>query len=159
MRISGEGRGGRGRAQVGGGERVRGEKEPQHHTDVPGCTVWSWSPGVGARCKLVGISTSAPPGPSRYAVLECTCDLVCISPCMHFTLCSHTLLSQVASTVTTTMPRPRHNLKDVSRRVMHRIIGRVGIIGRMTVPILTCFFFQDVNVSSLDYLAPVRAII
>ena len=98
MRISGEGRGGRGRAIVtgrrgagggeeresegggeegggergrvagiqrgtqkwggwggqrerwrwGGGGRIR-ESEPQQHTYVPGCTVWSWSPGVAAR--------------------------------------------------------------------------------------------------------------
>ena len=47
----------------------------------------------------------------------------------------------------------------VGRIVRVGRIGRVGIIGRMTVPILTCFFFQDANVSSLDYLAPVRPII
>ena len=134
--------------------------------------------GAGAlelQLVTVGISTSTRPGPSWYAVLECTCNLVCISSCVHFTLCSHTLLSQVASAVTTTAPR-RHGLATASRTcqdkccnaivralegtlhdfeiwILGRIgrvgligrvgrIGRVGIIGRMTVPILTCFFFR-----------------
>ena len=37
-------------------------------------------------------------------------------------------------------------------------VVRVGRIGRTTVPILI-FFLQEVNVSSLDYLASVLAII
>ena len=85
------------------------ESEPQQHTFVPGCTVWG---ALELQLVTVGISTRTPPGPRRYAVLECTCNLVCISSCVHFTLCSHTLLSQVASAVTTTAsaPRPRHGL-------------------------------------------------
>ena len=112
--------GGRGRYGDGG---EGGELESQS----PNNTLMSLvaQSGAGAlelQLVAVGISNSTRPGPSWYAVLECTCNLVCISSCVHlkqhFTLCSHTLLSQVASAVTTTAPRPRHGLEYVSRQVL-----------------------------------------
>jgi hypothetical protein len=119
----GEG-GGRGRYGDGG---EGGELESQS----PNNTLMSLvaQSGAGAlelQLVTVGISTSTRPGPSWYAVLECTCNLVCISSCVHFTLCSHTLLSQVASAVTTTAPRPRHGLEDVSRQVLQRNSSSIG---------------------------------